>query len=465
MHTKTSLASKLELLITSGGDERIRLEPGIGRNKYLMNPLSFKGLLCRGSCTCNSLNEESYSAVKSTYQWYQNVGYGRVRSNQIDRLYNLLSKDYHNEFDLLIAPSGSDLAYIPLFVANILYPGQKIKSFITCPEELGTGSIMAMSGKYYYETDKYGIDRNKGEDVFHDLDIETFKFPARNEEGHIVDHQSRILETMSEHRQSARLGHLVVGSKSGIEDNLDIIHKCGEEVIWTVDLCQLRNSSKLIHQLLDWNCMIMITGSKFYQAPPFCGLMLIPKSISDRIRQYRGEVDAGFHHLFSRYNFPLSWSHMRSQFKPFENLGLLLRWEAAIVEMEAFDKIPLHISMGKVNEWHDFIQGKIMDFDNLELMPQQEQTNNSIISFRIKKKGGYLEYDDLKVIYDKCLLNEHPELKGGYNHFSIGQPVRYGNKAFLRIALGSHDMRKLLIEPDLTNDHIILKIISDYGRQ
>lgn len=465
MRPKTNTTTKLDLLITSGGDERIRIDPATGLNKYLLSPMGYEGLLCRSSCTCNTLNEETYEAVKSTYNWYQNVGFDKVQSNQIDRLYSLLSKDYHNEFDIFIAPSGSDLAYLPLFVANILYPGQKIKSFITCPEELGSGSIYAMSGEFFYDIDQYGIEREKGSKIFYDLDIETFKFPARNKAGQIINHQSNVLEKIEEYRQCAKLGQLVVGSKSGIEDNLEIIQECKEDVIWSVDLCQLRNSSSLIHKLLDWNAMIMITGSKFYQAPPFCGLMLIPKSISRRIAEFRGNVDAGFHHIFSSYHFPLSWSHLRSKFKSFENLGLLLRWEAAIVEMEKFDKIPINVSMDMVKLWHDTIQEEIKNFDNLELMPHQEHTNNSIISFRIKVGNGYLGYDDLKEIYDKSILQPHQGLNNGYTRFSIGQPVRYGEEAFLRIALGSHDMRKLLEHTDFSNDIKILEIISQYGKE
>jgi hypothetical protein len=468
MHPKTSTTTKLELLITSGGDERIRINPETGLNKYLMSPMKFEGLLCRSSCTCNTLNEQTLQAVESTYNWYQNVGFDKVQSNQIDRLYSLLSKDYHNEFDIFIAPSGSDLAYLPLLIANILYPGQKIKSFITCPEELGSGSIHAMSGHYFYNTDQYGIEREKGGEIFYDLDIETFKFPARDKDGEIINHHSKILSQVAQHRQHARLGHLVVGSKSGIEDNLDIIRDCEEEMLWTVDLCQLRNSSKLIHKLLDWNAMIMITGSKFYQSPPFCGLMLVPKSISRRVAQFRGELDLGFHHIFSRYNFPLSWSYLRSKFKPFENLGLLLRWEAAIVEMEEFDKIPIHKSMGMVNKWHDTIQAEIKKLENLVLMPQQDHTNNSIISFRIRNGAdGFLDYDQLKGIYDRCMLNKHEQLDGNYDRFSIGQPVRYSNskEAFLRLALGSYDMRKLLDHPDFSNDYKILEIISEYGKE
>jgi hypothetical protein len=450
---------KLRDILISGSDERSIILPETGKNKYFIDPVDHEGLLCRGSCTCNFLNEPSEEAVRKTYQVYQAKGYETVLSHQLERLYALLSKNYFNEYDILIAPSGSDLAYIPLLIADILHHGKKITSIVTCPEELGSGSRLAMMGQYFYQKNQFGEEVQKGAQAFKHLKIRLHSFSARKKNGEIANYDEDILTLMRNSKDEAILGHLVVGSKSGIEDNLDIIPEAPKEVIWTVDLCQLRNSSSLIHKLLDRNCMIMITGSKFYQAPPFCGVMLIPKSISEKVAAYRGPIDQGFTRLFSRLNLPFSWSHLSTYFKPDENLGLLLRWEAAISEMEALDRIPSDVSQNMIDKWHDVVREEIARHEELELMPHQEHTNNSIISFRVKRNGTFLNYDELKELYARCCLRTHDGMFNEYNRFTIGQPVKYGERAFLRVAIGSFDIRKLIEKEDFRNDLFIIQRI------
>lgn len=455
---------ELRRILVSGSDERSVILPETGKNKYFIDPVDHEGLLCRGSCTCNFLNEPSEDAVRKTYRIYQSKGYETVLSHQLDRLYRLFSKNYFNEYDILIAPSGSDLAYVPLLIADILHPGKKITSIVTCPEELGSGSRLAMMGQYFYQKNQFGETVQKGDQVFEDLQIRLHSFPARRKNGEIANYDQDILQLMRNSEDEAILGHLVVGSKSGIEDNLEIIPQAPEEVLWTVDLCQLRNSSTLIHKLLDRNCMIMITGSKFYQAPPFCGIMLIPKSISEQVAAYRGPIDPGFLRLFSRLNLPFSWSHLRTYFKPHENLGLLLRWEAAISEMEALDRIPANNAQNMIDKWHDIVREEVNKHEELELMPHQEHTNNSIISFRVKQNGQFLNYDELKELYEHCCLTTHSGMFNEYDRFTIGQPVKYGDRAFLRVAIGSFDIRKLIEKEDFRNDLFIIRRIVELSK-
>lgn len=448
-------------LITAGGDERLDIHPKTGRNKYHISMMDFDSLLSRGSCTANSLNPDSKEAIERGWSSLKFDGYDAIKSRQLERVFRLLSRGYHNDFDIFFAPSGSDLAYVPFLIAQVLHGSRDITTLTSCPEELGSGTSLAAEGKYFYTKNAVSGHVVKGNPVFRDLNINALSFPARSSSGEIIDQKEYIRTALRRNSSRVNICNLVVGSKSGIEDNLSIIPDTPEEVIWTVDLCQLRNSVQLIHWLLDNNCMVMLTGSKFYQAPPFCGMMLIPKGISEQISAYRGTLDPGFHSIFSQNDLPLTWSYLRSQFKPYQNTGLLLRWEAAIQEMERFESTDYHIRNKIIDDWNTHVSEQIDHHPKFELMPNQDKTNSSIISFRVQDKlGSFLSYDELKRLHFKCLHHSTNRFQGPYDHFTIGQPVKYIQGAFIRLALGSYDIRQLIQNPSFSNDSAIIDIIA-----
>ncbi len=424
--------------------------------------MDFDSLLSRGSCTANSLNPDSIRAIENGWSSLKFEGYDAIKSRQLERVFRLLSRGYQNDFDIFFAPSGSDLAYLPFLIAQVLHNAKAITTLTSCPEELGSGTRLATEGKYFYTKNAINESVAKGSPVFRDLNINAQSFPARSSSGEIIDQKEYIRTALRRNSSRVNICNLVVGSKSGIEDNLSIIPDTTDEVIWTVDLCQLRNSVQLIHWLLDNNCMVMLTGSKFYQAPPFCGVMLIPKGISEQVSAYRGTLDPGFQNLFSRNDLPLSWSYLRSQFKPYQNIGLLLRWEAAIREMERFENTNYHIRNNIIDNWNSHVSRAIDQHPKFELMPNQDKTNSSIISFRVRgKSGDFLNYDELKRLHYNCLHHSTDRFQGPYDHFTIGQPVKYIQGAFIRLALGSYDIRQLILNPSFSNDDAIIEIIAE----
>ena len=77
-------------------------------------------------------------------------------------------------------------------------------------------------------------------------------------------------------------------------------------------------------------------------------------------------------------------------------------------------------------------------------MPNQDATNKSIISFRVKVEERYLDYDQLKTVFEEIIKAAHDDLPGQYRKIFFGQPVRYGDRSFIRLALGAYDIRQLL---------------------
>ena len=448
-------------LITSGGDERIVTDAVTGTNKYFVNPAETTGRLNRGSCTCSTLNPYSLGKLLEFHDRLSKEGFEVLRRKQVARLKSLLNYEGEDKFEIFFGPSGSDLSYLPLMMAGMLYPGKKIHNLLTCPEELGTGTQIAALGRYFMQVSQFGEKMPYKELLSDDLDIEVSNFPARDGEGRILDHNQALRAVIREQSATARIGNLVIGSKSGIENNLNILFEVEDDMLWVVDLCQFRNSKRLINKLLDLNCMIMITGSKFYQSPPFCGLMLVPRQIINRLKSSNRKVATTFTRLFSRQDIPEALPELRDQFRDHYNEGLLARWECAISEMEAYDAIPRQVSQEMINKWNATVREELMKRPIFELMPNQEQTNKTIISFRVKCKGGrYLDHEELRRVFESVVTDTYDNLSGPYTRVFIGQPVAYTNKSFIRLALGSYDLRQLLENGgNLDNERAIIDIL------
>ena len=208
--------SELEKVITEGGDERIELKEN-GLNKYFVDPRTSKGHLNRGSCTCSALSVDVRTKVSTVYNRLitNEVSVEDIRIKQRFRIKALLQDSYTDDFNIFFAPSGSDLCYFPLMFSQIKNPNKPILSLITCPEELGTGSILANTGKFF--SDKTQIEKsvNKGAPLKADLHVDSILFPARNEDGSIIDHKQAIYDAIDEHRDTHQIiVNLVIGSKA-----------------------------------------------------------------------------------------------------------------------------------------------------------------------------------------------------------------------------------------------------------
>ena len=460
----TSLVS-LEHTITSGGDERIELIHN-GLNKYHINPSDNQDVFNRGTCTCSVFTDEAYERVSYLFNGFQKntIAFEDVRRDQVKSLKRLLNNaelDYH----IFFAPSGSDLCYYPLLFSKLMNPDKPIMSLVTCPEELGSGSAMANQGKFFSDKNQILNSVEKGASVNPELTVEYRSFNARDEHGVILDHHEAIKETIARYKDEYTIiGNLVIGSKSGIEDNISIVEECQEDVLWVVDLCQLRTSRDLLQKLLELNCMIMITGSKFYQSPPFCGALLVSDTINDKLAEAKPNT-WGFEKVYTKYDFPTELKALREEFIDYKNYGLLLRWESAIVEMNLLNEYKESVVNLAISRWNQHITELLESSPYFHLMRDQEKTNSSIISFRVKVGGDFLSHDQLQTLH-KAIVTEPSPLLPQYRKVIIGQPVAYGDNSFVRFAIGSHNVRYLLDhDMDLSEDTLLVQTIEHFIKE
>lgn len=137
-----------------------------------------------------------------------------------------------------------------------------------------------------------------------------------------------------------------------------------------------------------------------------------------------------------------------------------MRWKIAINEIQRFNQLDQHKVTQLISVWNSFVSSEIAQKPEFELMKDFDLTNKTIISFRVKfDDGRYLGHEELQLLYQELLTSESEEL-GGLK-LQMGQPVRYGNKSFIRLAIGAVNIREFIEKGlDLNLEGRILETIS-----
>jgi hypothetical protein len=121
---ETMNLTSFPLILTEGGDDRLKINPKTGVNKYFCTPEYEPDVLFRGSCTCNMPSELGYAAAKDAYEKLVS------EKETIDSLLSSTRSRLHKMYELqegtgvFLMPSGSDAEYIPLLIAKTLNEGK-----------------------------------------------------------------------------------------------------------------------------------------------------------------------------------------------------------------------------------------------------------------------------------------------------------------------------------------------------
>jgi hypothetical protein len=202
----------------------------------------------------------------------------------------------------------------------------------------------------------------------------------------------------------------------------------------------------------------MITGSKFFQAPPFCGAVLVPASAADTLRDAGGDI-GGYARLFTAFDPPPSWRPLVEQLPDVPNVGLTLRWEAALAEMEVWKALDQSAVASTIEQWRaSLVQALLGHVDTFDVISGSGD-DPTIVSFRCRRRGRVLGVDELHAVYRRITSTRRP--LPGYERAFIGQPVESGGVAMLRLALGANDLRKLQDGSEtMDDDHRLVELIA-----
>ncbi len=464
-------AQLLDALV-AGGDERTAVDPVTGLNRYFANPIDGRVVFNRGSCTAGMINARSRTVAREFLATYDSLNYASLVEEQSYRLKQLLASAHNDPFDVFFGPSGTDLAYWPTLFQRLLHPDKPLIQLMSCPEELGSGSLPAAAARLFARENQFGESIEQGALIDPTLPEPTVvELDARDASGNVLDRRDKIVRLIKDNPDAAIVGSLVFGSKSGIKDDLDVIDDYGDNVMWVVDLCQLRVDPALLHDLLDRGAMVMLTGSKFFQTPPFCGALLVPRQTTERLRAAEiadgGSPVSPFGQIFSAHDVPWALDNVRQHLPDEENRGLRLRWQIALDEMENYATWPFDVSNALMDEWNTRLTSIIDAHPNFRVMPDQHKTNDSIVSTQLLAGGRELDYDELRTLYQEVLTTEHEGLSDGARRVFFGQPVRYGDRSFIRFAIGAPTIRWMLHRGELFMDDDIrlVEIIAEHAER
>jgi hypothetical protein len=327
-------------LLSSGGDERIVLDPVTGLNKYFSGPYP-RVTTAFASSTANDISRKAFAramelagAPAGSYAERLERLRGRIRS-----AYGL-----PGECRIVFAPSGTDLEYVALATAAAHAP-LGIHNILLGADEVGSGCRLSAHGMFFAPTTGRGVSVTAGQRVAGLEKVSLVDIPVRNAKGLAHDSRAIAAGIRAEIAAARTIGrralvHVVHGSKTGLIlpelPEIDDLIAENQDVSFVVDACQARITSEALHAYLDRGAIVFLTGSKFMGGPPFSGFALVPPRAAKRA----GALPTGLADIFRRAEWPEGWPG-REQLADEDNPGLWLRLEASIFELERFQALEL----------------------------------------------------------------------------------------------------------------------------
>jgi len=460
-------------MLTTGADDRSLILEGKGTNKYHIKPQPIDiGDIFRGSCTGNPPTERGYNAAKRLYenklsndlpQSELDVTLREVFSNQRTRLSNLLHLPPGAE--IILVPSGSDAEYLPIAIARAIQSKTKITNGVTQLREIGAGSAPASVGKWFStHAPLLGV-VGAGDGSHTHLDgfdgIDGTTIPARAKDGTSTDASLAMNDFVTEAQRNGAypIVHGVFGGKTGLrDDTMPPSLDAGETSLGVVDACQARFTTEELQGWLAQDSIVLFTGSKFYQAPPFCGAVIVPAAIAKKLSTtlvVPGSGDGSFGGrglgaFVTDKELPSCLEGWKASLKREDtnNVGLALRWEAGLAGMEALAYVPEEQRTNAVMEWANAVSAMV---NNTDTVLDAWCVERSIVSIRVANKAtdGWRSMTELRNLYrwmskdvSDIVPDATEEEKVALAQTAyIGQPVDVAEThAIVRIALGVESM-------------------------
>lgn len=359
-------ASDLTRLMTTGGDARILLDPETGLNRYHSAPRP-SDMLAYSSSTANDISADAFAAVAGL-----GIGAALPAQDYAARLEGLrarLRSAYSLPADVAIvfSPSGTDLEYLGLAAVEGRAPGGT-HNILLGADEVGSGCIHSAHGRYFAESTALGLATRPGDPVpgFGETRVEMIDIPVRDKLGRprpSAEIAARMDEAVAGAAADGRhvLVHVVHGSKTGLilphlADIDALAARHGDQVTFLIDACQARITSPAIADYLARGAIVFVTGSKFMGGPPFSGFALVPPALAARAPA----LPEGLATLFRRGEWPAGWPGA-DRLPDGANPGLLLRLEAAIFELERFQRLALEDVTRVILGFHAAVRAEIID--------------------------------------------------------------------------------------------------------
>jgi hypothetical protein len=436
-------SAAVEMLLTTGGDERIWLDPVSRRNRYGVGAAPAQDEIWFSSSTASSCTLRGFSAAVDAHAALTQMFAGKMTLPAFyDDLRQRLLRLYGTPgSEAILVPSGTEGELAVLAVATAVLGGP-ITNIVVAPGETGSGVLMAAGGTNFQNSSSLGSDVHKGELLagLEEVDIKVETVAIRDDDGRprMPDEIDADVVSVAE----AALGdgrsvvvHVLDTSKTGLggltRGAAERIAKAAAgRALVVVDACQLRCDSDQLRRDLDRGSAVLITGSKFAGGPPFCGALLLPQSLSEEFRGKSLDLP-GLAGLSALQDWPSSLrSTIADSLEHSANLGLGLRWAAALDAIEAYEAIDPDLRDAIAERFRLEVGARITRAVGIDRLADHDRFSNcpTIVPFVVSRPGG-----DLANLAETTRIHHALREAGDLPAIHLGQPVALGAQIVLRI--------------------------------
>ena len=386
------LLGPAEMLMAQGGDARLAVDPRTGLNHYGCSHRPRPWAITFASSTASSLSERGFGGAEAARKRLAIAALGGCAGDALrgetERVRAAIAGHYGlaDASGIVLAASGTDSEMIALAVCCLPdgtgTPPRAVSNILLAPEETGAGVPLAAAGRHFAGDTALGERVQKGAriDGFPD-DTRVLPVAIRDAAGRllapdVVDAACVRLAEAEAAEGRLVLLHRLDLSKTGLlapgTECLDALQRrLGDRLELVVDACQARLDRRRVQEYVARGCMVMITGSKFFTGPPFCGALLLPERLARRLRG-PGRLPAGL----LAYGGGADWPAEAAPVLPGTagtgagaNPGMVLRWQAAIAEMDAFAQVPDRLARERTASFIDAIDAAIASSPDVVAVP------------------------------------------------------------------------------------------------
>lgn len=435
-------ATILADLLASGGDERITLDSVTGRNRYGTSTRPAPGEIWLSSSTASAPTMEGFAAAAAALERSMVEGddwlFDDIRGRLL-ALYGISGSA------CILTPSGTDAELLVLGLAQ-LRTNRPILNLVVGPSETGSGVPLAAGGARYLSTTPFGAGGAVGDQHAGLVHSAVRCIAVRESDGTPRTDEAIRAEAAGIIDEALAAGahvilHSVDATKTGRvalshATALELTARAPDRIDCVIDACQLRASPETIRAYLASGCMVMISGSKFASGPAFCGALLLPS----RFASLTGSLPPSLGDVSSVHDWPVELRSSASSLRVRRNLGLGLRWSAALAEIEAYTHLPVGRLSQARRVFETIVKSHIDARPALSLLdPESLQAERTI--FPIIMDGDAGTPDGAKRIHQLLMA----PVDGMFPRCHLGQPVMIGERAALRVCASMPLLRDVAV--------------------
>jgi len=384
--------------------------------------------------------------------------------------------------EVVFSPSGTDSQLHSLFLAKLVLGGA-VTSIVCGADQTGGGTAFTSRGQHYSDSTAQGQKVERGASIDGEA-VRSIPIPLFRQDGTLFSADEIDAGVMTAIAQETAAGRKVLlqimdssklGWRAPSEACTEAIHKrWPRDVQIVVDACQMRGGRARLKAALERGSIVLITGSKFFTAPGFCGAVLVPRSVCGHLAGQK--APKGLAAYATRFDLPPRWESLRAGVPADPNIGQWLRWEAALEEMRAFYALSMAFSASLFKRLAVAVPDAMAASRTLEWLgdaggcplqnPDEEMPVPTVFPFFVKSGRGRLGHEAMVRLYRA--LNQ-PQMLGDTSEdrcaaatpCHIGQPVNLACGSVLRLAIGTRTACGAWHPDDTVVERNIGRIVAD----